>query len=518
MFQVFDFAAKRASLSPDKTAMHEVATGRSVTYRNLNERAERVAAALRRRGIEPGERVAILCHNCIAFFEILFGCGKADVILTPLNWRQTASELTPVVEDCTPRCLLHDASTAGLAGTLAAPRNLPLIPLEAQQGTENYEDLLAAEEPPSWPPRVEERDPDAAWYMLYTSGTTGTPKAVIQTFGMALANYVNIAQPTGLTGADTTPCYLPLFHTAGINLHTLPTLICGGSVKVLPGFDADRLLDLIDGGELTALLAVPAVYQALSLHERFAEIDLTRVRSWSAGGAPLPDHILHSYAKRGAYIQQGFGMTESGPTTFLMDAENVTRKPGSIGKPQLLVEARIVDSEGREVADGEAGELLLRGPNITPGYWNRPEVTAETIVEGWLHSGDVARRDTDGYFYLVDRIKDMFISGGENVYPAEVETILLTHPQLLEVAVVGVPDDKWGEVGHAYLRPRPGEEIDLESIAAYCREYLAGYRIPKRFFVVEDFPRTPAGKVQKHVLRAQFQSEDAPSTGTGDAR
>ncbi|MGM0560481.1 MAG: acyl-CoA synthetase [Pseudomonadota bacterium] len=518
MFQVFDFAAKRASLSPDKTAMHEVATGRSVTYRELNDRAERFAAALRRRGIEPAERVAILCHNCIAFFEILFGCGKAGVILTPLNWRQTASELTPVVEDCTPRILLHDAATAELAGKLATGRDLSLVPLEETQGTESYEDLIAAEETPSWPPRVEERDPDAAWYMLYTSGTTGTPKAVIQTFGMALANYINIAQPTHLTGADTTPCYLPLFHTAGINLHTLPTLICGGSVKVLPGFDADRLLDLIGGGELTALLAVPAVYQALSLHERFAEVDLTRVRSWSAGGAPLPDHVLQTYAVRGAYIQQGCGMTETGPTTFLMDAENVTHKPGSVGKPQLLVEARIVDHEGRDVADGEAGELLLRGPNITPGYWNRPEITEKTIVDGWLHTGDVARRDDEGYFYLVDRIKDMYISGGENVYPAEVEAMMLTHPQLLEVAVVGVPDERWGEIGHAYLRPRPGEEIDLDSIAAYCREHLAGYRIPKRFFVVEDFPRTPAGKVQKHVLRARSHSEEEPSARAGGAQ
>ncbi|MFC4353327.1 long-chain fatty acid--CoA ligase [Fodinicurvata halophila] len=517
MFQVFDFAAKRASLLPDKTAMHEVASGRSVTYRALNERAERFAAALRRRGAEPGERVAILCHNCIAFFEILFGCGKAGVILTPLNWRQTASELTPVVEDCAPRFLLHDAATAELAGKMTAGRDLPMVPLEQTQGTESYEDLLAAEEMPSWPPRVEERDPEAPWYMLYTSGTTGTPKAVIQTFGMALANYINIAQPTNLTGADTTPCYLPLFHTAGINLHTLPTLICGGSVNVLPGFDAERLLDLIDGGELTALLAVPAVYQALSLHERFSEVDLTRVRSWSAGGAPLPDHILHTYAERGAYIQQGFGMTESGPTTFLMDAENVTRKPGSIGKPQLLVEARVVDSDGRDVADGEAGELLLRGANITPGYWNRPEETARTIVDGWLHSGDVARRDGEGYFYLVDRIKDMFISGGENVYPAEVEATLLGHPQLLEVAVVGVPDQKWGEVGHAYLRPRPGEDIDFDSLDAYCREHLAGYRIPKRFFVVEDFPRTPAGKVQKHMLRERSQNE-APSAKAGGER
>ena len=518
MFQVFDFSAKRAILSPDKTAMAEVATGRSLTYRELDARAERFAAALRGRGIEPGERIAILCHNCIAFFEVLFGCGKAGVILVPLNWRQTASELTPVIEDCTPRLLLHDAATAELAGKLAAGHELPRLPLEDAEDAESYESLLAAESAPPNPPRVEERNPDAAWYMLYTSGTTGTPKAVIQTFGMALANYVNIAQPTGLTGADITPCFLPLFHTAGINLLTLPTLICGGSVKVLPGFEADAMLDLIGRGELTALLAVPAIFQMLSVHERFARTDLTKVRSWSSGGAPLPNRVLETYAERGAYIQQGCGMTETGPTTFLMDAENVLRKPGSIGKPQLLVEARIVDAAGQDVACGEAGELLLRGPNITPGYWNRPEITAETIVDGWLHSGDVARRDEDGYFYLIDRIKDMYISGGENVYPAEVEATLLRHPEVFEVAVVGVPDETWGEVGHAYLRPKPGEDIDLVSLDAFCREHLAGYRRPKRFFVVEDFPRTPAGKVRKHLLRGRSEEEIKAPVQAGGAR
>ncbi len=524
MFTIFDFAAKRAALSPDKTAMHEVATGRSVTYRALDERAERFAAALRADGIAPGERIAILTHNNIAFFEILFGCAKAGVLLVPLNWRQTVSELAPIVDDCAPRLLLNDAENADLAAALVEGRTIPRLPLDAgadgagPSGDRDYEALLAEQPAPATGGPAAEWDPDGAWYLLYTSGTTGRPKAVIQTFGMALANSVNIAQPTGLTAADTTPCYLPLFHTAGINLHTLPTLINGGTVKVLPGFDADRLLDLIDAGELTALLAVPAVYQALSLHERFESVDLTRVRSWSAGGAPLPDHVLETYARRGAFIQQGCGMTETGPTTFLMDRENVLEKPGSVGRPQLLVEARIVDAAGRDVADGEAGELVLRGPGITPGYWNRPEITAETIVDGWLHTGDVARRDADGYYYIVDRIKDMFISGGENVYPAEVEATLHTHPDVLEAAVVGVPDEKWGEVGHAFLRAQPGATIDLEALRTWCREHLAAYRIPKRFFVVEDFPRTPAGKVQKHVLRAGGDAETPDEAAAGGER
>ncbi|MGE5145228.1 MAG: AMP-binding protein, partial [Candidatus Eiseniibacteriota bacterium] len=315
---------------------------------------------------------------------------------------------------------------------------------------------------------------------------------------------VNLTGAIDLTARDVTLNYLPLFHTAGINLHTLPTLIAGGSVVVLPGFDADRFFDLIEAGRITALLAVPAIYQALSVHARFADADLSKVRSWSSGGAPLAHALIDIYAKRGVTLCQGYGMTETGPTTFLMRPEEAERKLGAVGRPLMMTESRIVGVDGRDVAAGEAGELLIRGANVTPGYWNRPDATAETLdADGWLHTGDVARVDADGYVYIVDRIKDMYISGGENVYPAEVENVLAGHPDVLEASVIGVPDERWGEVGCAYVIPRPGRAVDDAALRVYCREHLAGYKVPKSFVVVDDLPRTPAGKVRKHVLRAE---------------
>ncbi len=512
MFSLFDIAAKRAELMPDKVALEELDSGQRITYAMLNERANRFAEALQRLGIEPGERIAILCHNIAAFFEILFGCAKAGVVLVPLNWRLTPAELRPLLDDCGARLLFHDDATASLAAALLQTHPLPqyrVLPHGAAVSEGSYQALLAA-----GVGRTEWRDPwpvEGLWYMLYTSGTTGVPKAVLQTFGMALANAINIGQAIDLTGRDVTPNYLPLFHTAGINLHTLPTLIVGGSVKVMLKFDPSALLRLIGAGELTALLAVPAVYQAMSLHPDFERTDLHRVRAWSAGGAALSEGLLQLYARRGARICQGYGMTETGPTVFLMDEASVERKPGSIGKPQLLTRVRIVDDEGRDVATGEAGEYLIKGPNVTPGYWNRPEATREALdADGWLHTGDVGRCDEEGYYYIVDRIKDMYISGGENVYPAEVERVLLTHPAVLEAAVVGVPDERWGEAGCAYLIPKPGRQIDTAQVIAFARQSLAAYKVPKSIRVVEDFPRTPAGKVQKHHLRVQHQTvEDA---------
>ena len=343
---------------------------------------------------------------------------------------------------------------------------------------------------------------DRVWYLLYTSGTTGKPKAVIQTVGMALANYVNVQQATGLTAADTTVNFLPLFHTAGINLHTLPLFMAGGTSTVLPKFEVDPLLDLIAQGRVSLLFGVPAIYQALSLSPRFATADLTRVRHWGCGGAPLNESLIRVFLARGVRVCNGMGMTETGPTVFLMDPAHAAHKIGSVGKPRLLSQVRLVDTEGRDVADGEPGEILFRGPGITPGYFNNPEATRAAIdADGWLRSGDVGRRDADGCYYVVDRIKDMYISGGENVSPAEVEAVLTAHAAVLEAAVIGVSDERWGEVGHAVIRLRPGATCDPEAMRAFARQRLAAYKVPKHVTIVADYPRTAAGKVQKHLLR-----------------
>ncbi|TPW02231.1 MAG: fatty-acyl-CoA synthase, partial [Alphaproteobacteria bacterium] len=440
-----------------------------------------------------GDRVAVLCRNRIAFFEILFACAKRGVIMTPLSWRAPIAELAGLVADSAPRLLFFGAEEEETAAALDIPAR---IALDAADG---YEARIAAAKPlrgrDRWPA-------DDCWYLIYTSGTTGAPKGVIQTYRMAMANYVNIRQAIDLRSDDVTLNFLPLFHTAGINLHTLPVFIAGGRSLIVPQFDADAMIELLASDRLDIFFGVPAVYQQLALHPRFDNVDLSRVRNWGCGGAPLPDVLVETYRKRGVRVCNGMGMTETGPTAFLVDAERAWDKIGSVGKPQILTAVRIVDADGVDVPDGDTGEVLFAGPNITPGYWNKPQETAAAIHEGWLKSGDLARRDADGYYFIVGRSKDMYISGGSNVYPAEVENVLAEHPDILEAAVIGVPDERWGETGEAYLMLRPGHVAPPDAeIQQFLRARLAPYKAPKRYVFVDDFPRTAAGKVQKHRLR-----------------
>lgn len=496
---VFDIAARRAELTPDQTAFIDAETGKRTTYAVFDERARRLAAWLAARRVKAGDRVAVLCLNRVAFFELLFACGKLGAILVPLNWRQPAPELIPVARDAAPTLLVHDPDNADVAAPVAADLGIDLISFG------DMDDGIAATPPGSFDTAWE---PDRIWYMLYTSGTTGRPKAVIQTPGMAFANAINIAQAIDLTSTDTTLNFLPLFHTAGINLHTLPVLMHGGSVLVLRKFDIDPVMAALQSGACTAFFGVPAIYQALSLHRDFAIADFSRVRSWGCGGAPLPAPLITLFAGRGVRVCNGMGMTETGPTVFLMDPAHCATKIGSVGKPQILAEVRVTDEFDRPLPAGAAGELQIRGPGVTPGYWNNPEATRLAFTaDGWLRTGDVARRDDDGYYYIVDRIKDMYISGGENVYPAEVEIVIYRFPGVLECAVIGVADDKWGEVGCAYVLPRPGMDIDPDALRTFLREHLAAYKVPKHIRVTQDFPRTAAGKVQKHVLRRIFALE-----------
>jgi fatty-acyl-CoA synthase len=496
-FPVFDIPAKRADLDPHRVAMEDLVSGESVTYGDLDERTGRSAALLAELGAGAGDRIAILCRNRIEFFELLFACARLGAILVPLNWRMPAKELAPLIADCGARWLIHGAEDTDTAATLS---NGSLVRLNLDDDSadgyrarrDSSEALAGRAASPS----------DETWYLLYTSGTTGMPKAVIQTYGMAIANYINISQAMGLRGDDTSLNFLPLFHTGGINITTLPGLIMGARALVMPGFDLEPMIDLVEAGRLDTFFGVPAIYQAISLHERFDELDLSRVRCWACGGAPLPDNLIKQFATRGATVLNGMGMTETGPTLFLMDPANAANKIGSVGKPQLLSVARLVDADGRDVPRGETGELWFAGLGITPGYFNRPEETAKTLVDGtWLRSGDLGRQDEDGYYYIVGRLKDMYISGGENVYAAEIENCLHEHPAILEAAVVGVPDEKWGEVGCAYLLPRPGTPLpDDDDLIAYCRQHLAPYKVPRQFIGVDDFPRTAAGKIQKHLL------------------
>lgn len=496
-FPVFDIIAKRADLGPDRVALEDIIHGECVNYRELNLRTGRTTALLASLGVTPGDRVALLCRNRIEFFELLFACARLGAIMVPLNWRMPCKELTSLLTDCGAGWLIFGAEDAETAMGIAA-KNLLRLGLDDADDS-GYRAQRDAHEAMqgrvAWPA-------DETWYLLYTSGTTGMPKAVIQTYGMAIANYINISQAMGLRADDTSLNYLPLFHTGGINLTTLPALIMGARTLITPGFDLDRTVELLEAGKLDTFFGVPAVYQAISLHVRFNELDLSRVRCWACGGAPMPDKLLLQYASLGATVLNGMGMTETGPTVFLMDKTNAAVKIGSVGKPQVLASVRLVDQDGNDVERGETGELWFSGLGITPGYFQNPQATAEMLTEdGWLRSGDLGRQDEDGYYYIVGRLKDMYISGGENVYVTEIERQLAAHPDIQEAAVIGVADEIWGEVGCAYLLERPGHGLPGDTeLSAYCKQHLAAYKVPKQFIRVDDFPRTAAGKVQKHLL------------------
>ena len=479
-------AQKRAELTPGVIAFRDAATGRDWSFGQLNEAADAVAEGLESMGLGEGDRLGILCFNRADFFVVLFACQKTGIILCPLNWREPAVQLGVMTEGLGLSAVLHDTDHAALAARVG-PVTISLdgdVARWIDSGGRARRGQIPADRP---------------WYLLFTSGTTGQARAVIQTARMAWANAVNIGQAVGLTAAARTVNFLPLFHTAGINLYTLPVFLNGAVSTILPRFDAAGLLRLLGTGGITHFFGVPAIYQAFSLDPGVDRVDWSGV-SCACGGAPLPEPLIRFFADRGAHVLNGCGLTETGPTVFLMDAAQAAHKIGSVGQAQILTEVRLAG-----VPDGQPGqgEVLLRGPGVTPGYYGDARATEAAFdPDGWLRTGDIARRDQDGYFYIVDRIKDMFISGGENVYPAEVERVLHGHPAVLEAAVIGVPDARWGEVGAGFVILRPGAAgADPDSLRLWCRERLAGYKVPATLRVVEDFPRTASGKIRKPELR-----------------
>ena len=486
-----DITAKRAALTPNRIAFEDALTGRTLTYGQLEDRCARAAAVLAANGVAREDRVAILCRNRVEFFEIMFACAKLGAILVPLNWRSPAAELAALIADCSAKVLVFGAEDAETARALGAAS----IALD-----DGYEAALAA----ALPLATDHRWPgDATWFLMYTSGTTGQPKGVIQTYQMSVVNAFHVGQAFDLRDGDTTLNFLPLFHSAGIQLVTIPTLIAGGTVLMLPGFDESHALALMP--RLDIFFGVPAVYQQLALHPEFESADLARVRSWGCGGAPLADVLVERYAAKGVMVCNGYGMTETGPTAFIAMKEDALRKIGSVGKPLMLLDVRIVDADGNDVAEGESGEIWMRGPGLTPGYFNKPAETAKAFTaDGWLKSGDIGRRDADGCYYVAGRIKEMYISGGENVYPAEVENVLARHPSILETAIIGVSDEKWGEVGHAFIMLRPdAQPVTAAEVIQFCRANVAGYKTPRHVTFVDEFPRTAAGKIRKHMLAAE---------------
>ena len=501
----FDWIKRHAERTPDKLALVDAHTSREYSYAQFNERANRFACYLiEGLGLKRGDRISILAGNSSEYYEVLFGCSKAGVILNTLNWRLAPPELAFILNDCQARLFIYEPEFGETVETLRpeiSPEHYLLIGESVLPGDITYEQALAEGSPDGViVPTLSYQD---TWAIIYTSGTTGRPKGAQVTYGNFFYNAIGMGQAIDLHSQDINLNVLPTFHIGGLGLYACPTFHAGGTVVVMRSFDPGGLLQLIQDWRVTKLLLVPSIYLMLSQYEEFDRYDLSSVVSWASGGSALPSSLVGTFADRGIIIQQGFGMTETGPTVFLIDREHAVEKAGSVGKPVMHTEVCIQDREGNLLGPEQVGELCIRGGNVTSGYWNRPEATDEAIVDGWLHSGDAAKFDRDGFYYIVDRWKDMFISGGENVYPAEVESVLYQHPAIAEVAVIGIPHPKWQEVGRAVVVLKKGAAATESELVDFCHGKLARFKIPQSVIFTEGLPRTAAGKVLKRELREQ---------------
>lgn len=515
-----DILGERARLSPGKVALVCLATGERLTYRELDNRAIRCARFLLERcRLAKGDRVGILARNRLEFLDAFFAAGKSGVILVPLNLRLTTAELGVIINSSGMKALLYDGEFAEKIQQLKNERSLDhWIALDAPLDASDldYAKCLAAISPEH--STRTSCDPEDIYCLLYTSGTTGKPKGVMIPHRMVTWNGYNTAINWQLSESDVSPVFTPLYHAGGLFAFLVPIFAAGGTIILHREFDVHQIWRTVENERCTVMLGVPTIYKMLLDTPEFSRVNLSRVRWFISGGAPLPIELIEAYRKRGVVLRQGYGLTEVGVNCFSMSSEEAIRKIGSIGRPMMFTEARIIDSDGRPAAPGETGELCLRGPHVCKGYWQDPTATAAALdVAGWFHTGDVVRCDEDGFFYVVGRTKDMFISGGVNVYPAEIEAELLRHPAVADAAVIGVPHSTWGEVGVAFVVRAAGAATAFptpssDELMDFLASKLAKYKLPREFHFVESLPRTPYGKVVKTELRELFERHGQTSS------
>ncbi len=491
--------AKRAALSPERVALKDSIRGRTINYREWNAAANRTARYLRELGVERGARVAVLAMNSVEVLDIWFACAKLGAIFQPLNWRLATTELAALIADGTPSVLVYGPTFASQAEALRANASSVrhFVPLEGESG---FQARASHSDAPFPAERTAPSDP---WALCYTGGTTGVPKAAVLTHGSIHANAVNTLVSWGLDASDVAILNAPLFHTGGMNVFTAPLVMAGGASVVCSAFDVDQVFDLVASRAVTVFFGVPTMFIAMQAHARWNDVDFSSLKLVISGGAPCPSQVFEKFWARGVDFKTGYGLTEAGPNNFWLPPEEVRKRPGAVGVPLFDVEVKLVDPSGRTLDGASEGELLIRGPHVCGGYWKRPEDTAKVIEDGWLRTGDLARRDEDGFYSIVGRSKDLIISGGENIYPAEVESVLAAHPAIAEVALIPVPDPKWGEVPRAIVVLRAGMTVTQEELIAWAKSRLAGYKIPKSVRLVEALPKTSVGKIDKRALTGE---------------
>lgn len=484
--------------SPAGVALQDAETGEKITYGQLYLHANQLARCLQEEfGIRHGDRVAVLATNELEYIVLFYATQRLGAILVPINFRLTSREVAHIIEDSEPKLLIHQRQFDSVIAELDA-RSKPahVLPFD---GDNSLKSRVRTPKYPTdyFPYRSKYEDPSM---IIYTSGTTGAPKGALITQKMLFWNSLNTTLRLNITQNDVQALFLPFFHTGGWNVLTTPFIHRGARTILLKKFDPDLILQLADQEGLTILFGVPTMMDMMYRSPSFAKAKLSTVRYAIVGGEPMPIDLIRAWEDKGIPIRQGYGLTEFGPNVFSLNQEDSLRKIGSIGFPNFYIQAKVVDNDGKELGDEQIGELVLKGDMCSAGYWRNPEATAHTIVDGWLHTGDLVRRDAEGYYYVVGRKKDMYKSGGENVYPAEIEQFLRTHPKIHEAAVIGIPDAKWGEVGKAFITLNAGQSMTEEEFFSFCLGKLAKYKTPKQLRILKSMPKGDSGKILKRAL------------------
>ncbi len=497
-----DWTGRRALLTPKKEAIVDNIQNTRYTFDEMDKRANQVARLLLDSGVQKGDRVGIYSKNRFDFLDILFACGKIGAILTPFNIRLSTPETEYLLKKTNPSIVFYDPNLGIQFGKIRPLLEKQHVVVMGNKMFDTDPDIYSLMTRNSSSaverPAITMDDP---FLIVFTGGTTGLPKGAVLSHRLVFWNSVNTIVSWGLRPDDIQPLLFPLFHTGGINVLLIPFYHLGALSIIMGDFDPEETLRVVESERCTIVIGVPTVFNMISQSSNFKKTNFEHVRLFISGGAPCPVAIMEKYWERGKILKMGYGLTEVGPNNFYLPDDAVKERPTSVGFPAFHCDMKIVDDDNVTLSDEEVGELMLRGPHTFSGYWEEPEESAKVIEsDGWVHTGDLVMRDSDGFYYIVGRKKDMFISGGENVFPSEIEDVLYKHPAILEAAVIGVPHEKWGEVGKVFIVLKDGESLAEDEIRQYMDDKLAGYKIPKHYEFRGDLPKSAAGKILKREL------------------